>query len=343
MRKAIMLAALLASPPLLAHESTERSLLASGAISHAPIGVMGDHSHKTGEWMLSYRYMRMEMDGNLDGTQSRSASDITGNMMNPGPYMVAPLSMRMDMHMFGAMYAPNDKVTMMVMLPFLKKEMTHITRMGARFSTMSDGVGDAKVSALVNVYRSADLRHRVHLNLGISLPTGSIDERDNTPAMANAKLPYSMQLGSGTYDLLPGVTYQGYSAQYNWGAQLLLTHRISQNDNDYSLGDRYEATVWFARSWSPSLSTSLRIKHSSWDNIDGSNPELNPMMVPTADPAAQGGERSDLAIGANYLFVAGSLKGQRLAIEYSVPFYQELDGPQMDVESSVNLAWQYAF
>lgn len=26
---------------------------------HAPIGIMGDHYHKKGEWMLSYRMMTM--------------------------------------------------------------------------------------------------------------------------------------------------------------------------------------------------------------------------------------------------------------------------------------------
>jgi len=29
--------------------------------SHAPIGVMGDHGHKTGEMMFSYRVMTMNM------------------------------------------------------------------------------------------------------------------------------------------------------------------------------------------------------------------------------------------------------------------------------------------
>ena len=33
------------------------------ADSHAPIGVMGEHMHKKGEWMLSYRYMYMDMEG----------------------------------------------------------------------------------------------------------------------------------------------------------------------------------------------------------------------------------------------------------------------------------------
>jgi hypothetical protein len=343
MRKTLIAIIFLASSSLLAHESVSSAPLASGAISHAPLGVMGDHTHNAGEWMFSYRFMRMEMDGNLEGTQTRSASQITGTMMNPGPYMVAPRKMTMDMHMFGAMYAPNDKVTMMVMLPLLKNEMDHVTRMGTMFTTKSEGVGDAKVSALVNVYHSLDRRHRVHLNLGLSLPTGSIDERDDTPAMANALLPYPMQLGSGTYDLLPGITYRAYSSQYNWGAQLMVTRRLSENDNDYTLGERYELNAWLARSWSPSLSSSVRVKHSSWDNIDGRNPELNPMMVPTADPSAQGGDRSDIAIGANYLFTAGSLKGQRLALEYSVPFYQELDGPQMEAQWALNLGLQFIF
>ena len=34
---------------------------------HAPIGVMGDHFHKQGEWMFSYCYMHMRMEDNRDG------------------------------------------------------------------------------------------------------------------------------------------------------------------------------------------------------------------------------------------------------------------------------------
>jgi hypothetical protein len=37
--------------------------------SHAPIGVMGEHMHEAGGVMLSYRYMRMSMDGNRDRTE----------------------------------------------------------------------------------------------------------------------------------------------------------------------------------------------------------------------------------------------------------------------------------
>ncbi|MGB1457196.1 transporter [Spongiibacter marinus] len=339
---ALLSAAVLSSTPVFAHDDIVQ-VASMGAAAHGPIGVMGDHTHKAGEWMFSYRYMAMEMEGNLGGGDSLSAREITGTMMNPGPYMVAPLSMDMEMHMFGAMYAPSDDVTLMFMLPYLSNEMDHQTRMGGSFTTESSGWGDVKASALVTLYTSADNAHRVHANLGLSLPTGSIDERDDTPAMKNAKLPYRMQLGSGSVDLLPGVTYSGQEASLSWGAQLALTIRSDYNDNDYRLGNRAQVSAWLAHSFSPALSASLRVTHSAWGNIDGARDDLNPMMVPTADPDAQGGERSELSLGLNYLFLKGAAKGHRLALEYGEPVYQHLDGPQMELDSTLTAGWQYAF
>ena len=43
---------------------------------HAPISVMGDHMHSKGEWMVSYRYMTMDMEGLLQGS-----SDISSNSL----------------------------------------------------------------------------------------------------------------------------------------------------------------------------------------------------------------------------------------------------------------------
>lgn len=62
-------------------------------------------------------------------------------------------------------------------------------------------------------------RHCLHFNAGLSLPTGSIDKQDATPMGPNSKLPYPVQLGSGTYDLLPGLTYNGQDRDLSWGAQ----------------------------------------------------------------------------------------------------------------------------
>ncbi|MEQ8937882.1 MAG: hypothetical protein RLT30_04205, partial [Gammaproteobacteria bacterium] len=52
------------------------------ADSHAPIGVMGDHMHSKGEWMLSYRYMYMEMAGNRIGENSVTPETIATTVPN---------------------------------------------------------------------------------------------------------------------------------------------------------------------------------------------------------------------------------------------------------------------
>ena len=39
-----------------------------------------------------------------------------------------------------------------------------------------------------------------HIGLGMSFPTGGINERDVTPMSSDARLGYAMQNGTGTYD-----------------------------------------------------------------------------------------------------------------------------------------------
>ena len=90
---------------------------------------MGDHRHGAGEWMVSYRYMRMNMSDNLDGTNELTNADIYAN------YMVAPQQMTMSMHMIGVMYAPSDRLTLMAMAHYLTNDMDLRTGMGTNFTT----------------------------------------------------------------------------------------------------------------------------------------------------------------------------------------------------------------
>ncbi len=245
------------------------------------------------------------------------------------------------MHMLGAMYGATDKLNLMAMLPYVRLSMDHVTRMGGTFTTTTDGIGDAKVTALYLLGRWG--RQQLHLNAGIGLPTGSVDEKGDTPAGSNQKLPYPMQLGSGTIDLLPGITYVGQSDDWSWGGQLGATIRLGDNSEGYTLGNRVAATFWSARKWTDSFSTSVRLAGSSWGNIDGRDDELNPAMVPTADPRLRGGKRIDLLFGFNLLGRGGALKGHRVALELGRPIYQTLDGPQLETDWSVTLGWQHGW
>jgi len=314
------------------HHSSEHN-----HIGNEPIGVMGAHAHSQGDWMFSYRFMRMDMDGNRDDSDRISTSRVLKD------YMIAPQSMTMDMHMLGAMYGVNDDVTVMLMVPYLDVEMDHVTRMGAKFTTRTNGIGDVKLSSLIRVQEWNG--GQLSLNAGISIPTGSIDEKDDTPAGANQHLPYPMQLGSGTYDLMPGLTYLGNNDMLSWGAQGVGTIRLSDNDNDYSLGDRFNLTSWIVKEWTSQFSSSLRVNGEWWSNIDGSDRKLSPMapnMVPTADPDKRAGRRFDLLVGASFSPASGWFAGQRIAAEFGAPVYQNLDGPQLETDWTVTVGWQLA-
>jgi hypothetical protein len=295
---------------------------------------MGDHTHKAGEWMLSYRYMVMRMNGNRDGRSSRSRRDVLGQ------FPVAPTDMTMEMHMFGLMWAPTDRLTLMGMAPFLYAKMDHRTRMGQQFRTKSEGLGDTKLTALYLLHGTET--RRLHLNLGVSLPLGTVDEKDRTPT-GRVRLPYPMQLGSGSYEILPGLMLQGQRENWSWGTQAIATLRLNQNDNDYQLGNKLMVTAWLARHWLRELSTSIRLEGQAWGNIHGSDPALNPQLVPTADPDRRAGRRIDLLAGLNWYFRSGPLRGHRIVIEVGIPMYQWLDGPQLETDWVLTVGWQRAF
>jgi hypothetical protein len=328
------------------------------ADSHAPIGVMGDHMHKAGEWMLSYRFMRMEMEDNRIGTNDVSPEEIVttepnrffGQAGQPQTLRIVPTDMTMDMHMLGAMYAPTDWMTLMAMVSYMDKSMTHITFMGptgttrlGTFSTNANGLGDTTLTALIKLY--GDDVNALHLNAGISIPTGSTTEKDNILTPMNThpevRLPYAMQLGSGTFDLKPGLTYKGHMKDFSWGGQTNATLRLGDN-NGYSLGNIYAITAWGSYQWAPWISTSLRVDGQTVGKIDGQDKRIvGP--VQTADPDNYGGDCIDLLAGVNFAIQNGALRGHRLALEGGIPVYQDLHGPQMKTDYLFTLGWQYAF
>ncbi|MCB1562303.1 MAG: transporter [Alphaproteobacteria bacterium] len=330
------------------------------ASAHAPIGVMGDHMHGKGEWMLSYRYMYMDMDGNRKGDSSIDPVTIVtmepnrffGMAGQPSTLRVVPTHMSMEMHMFGAMYAPADWVTLTAMAGYTEKDMDHTTFAGGAgtsvlgtFSTQSEGWGDVKLGGLFGLYD--DGVNRVHLNAGISLPTGSIKESATVLApngmTPRLRMPYAMQPGTGTYDFLPGVTYNGHSGAWGWGAQYRAEIRLEdENDEGYAWGDKHALSVWGSYEWASWISTSARLSGTAQGDIDGIDPQIV-APVQTADPDNYGGRALDLMLGVNLLGTKGEVKGQRLAVEAGLPLYRDLNGPQMETDWTLTLGWQYAF
>lgn len=321
------------------------------ADSHAPIGVMGDHYHDKGEWMFSYRYMDMSMKTNRDGTTDLSPAEVASNYANPfapPPNLrVVPTKMDMQMHMVGVMYAPNDTVTLMGMLNYIEKDMEHLTYMGptgttelGTFVTRTSGMGDSSVSALVRLHENDN--SRVHLTAGVTLPTGSTDETGQVLAPTGQeptlRLPYPMQLGSGSYDLITGLTWVTMHKSWSWGTQWRGILRVFDNDEDYNLGDEHRFTAWGSKLFTPNWSGSARLEYYYRGNIDGMDAMIM-APVQTADPSRQGIKRLDASLGLNF----ESDGGHRLGAEFVYPLEQDLDGPQLKTDWQVIVGYQFAF
>jgi len=249
---------------------------------YGPAGIGGDHLHEKGGAMFSVKTMYMTMDGNSAKQTDLTNEDIFTN------YMVAPEQMTMSMTMIGAMYAPSDKLTLMAMQGFTSNSMSmqmKMMHMGMQamytdFETASSGLSDLKLSALIGLVSKHS--SSLHLNAGVSVPLGSVTRTDETPMAENAKLPYAMQIGSGTWDATIGATYRGNTEKISWGVQQLNTIRTGNNSEGYRFGNDNKLNVWSAYSFNSMVSTSLRVETINFEAINGADADLNPMMAPTA-------------------------------------------------------------
>lgn len=313
----------------------------------APIGVMGSHTHEQGEYMFSYRSMFMDMEDNYMGSNKISNREVFSQ-----GYMTSPLDMQMEMHMLGVMYAPTDKLTLMGMLNLVQMEMrlqrnpmmVMMNGGASEFTTKTSGLGDSSISALYQLYQTDKVS--IHAGLGVNLPTAETAERDEIINMMGMPqdtiLPYPMQLGSGSWGLKPSLTYLGHRGAVSWGLQLEAQFYLDDNENGYRLGDTFGATTWTAYQLSEHLSTSIRLKYSSWGNISGSHQDLSimPNMVPTADTSLRGGEKLDAYWGLTYQVPNTDFT---LSSEVGKTLWQDLDGPQLGSDWNATIGVQVAF
>ena len=327
------------------------------ATDHAPIGVMADHRHKKGEWMLSYRYSYMDMDGNRDGTSSLDPETIATTVANPfgspETLRVVPTQMDMNMHMAGAMYGLSDRVTLMGMGMVMSNEMDHVTFAGGagdtrlgEFTTKSSGFGDTTLGAIIGLDDGSNAHRQINLGLAVSVPTGSNTQTDTVLTPMNTtpelRLPYPMQLGSGTWDAKPSLTGRTRFGRWSVGGQASAVVRLGTNKEGYQLGNKAEGTAWLAFEPAPSFSVSGRMRAQSQGKIDGIDAAIT-APVQTADPDNQGGEIIEALVGVNYAFSKGALKGTRFAAEAGLPLYRDLNGPQLETDMTLTLGVQKAF
>ena len=358
------------SPLALANETKDETFVISGsrtsqtetaarADSHGPIGVMGDHMHEDGEWMIGYRFSAMSMSGNQLNGNSVSPDWIASNVpnrffgapMQPPTLRIVPTDMRMQMHMAGIMYGVTDWATITFGGSYIEKEMDAITYQGMAGTTRlgtntmrTSGWGDARIMSSFRLLQD-DTAH-AQLNMGLSLPTGSITKRGTmlTPmgTRMTGRLAYGMQLGSGTFDLLPSATYTNRHGNIGWGAQYTGTIRLGENDEGYALGDMHQTSGWVSYQPAPWVSLATRVTGRTQGSIDGLDPNI---MGPAqgANPDNYGGETVELSFGVNFVGQIGAIFGHRIAADFIVPVHSDPNGLQMEADWRFVIGYQKTF
>lgn len=324
----------------------------------APAGVMYDHMlTETDETMVGYRYMHGAQYGsNING--STKVSDL--NIVNSACAASRPCTETanrhaMQMHMVELMYAPSDWLTLMLMPQFMDMSMSfrglegapvitdpqdgmhhHMTGSGDASHT-TGGIGDTGFFGMFKLFEKNN--HHVHLTLGLSAPTGDINQK-----MAGNYLHYGMQLGSGTWDFKPSITYTSSYDRWSWGGQVNGIQRLQdRNSSGYALGNVLQSTAWGSYDIFDWLSASVRGVHTMQQAVQGEFNGPHDNSSPMDYPANYGGSFWDMGFGLKTKVLEGQFQGNTLAVEWLQPIHDRYNGYQLERQGELNATWSIAF
>lgn len=301
-------------------------------------------------WHLSYRYARSTFDEYYIGTNAVTYDDVLwtpAETRTKNNYPVVPTKITQSVQALLVGYDYSDSLTLRLSLPYIRQSSDHISIVPGydSFNISSSGIGDTVLLADYVMSRSINSLLRVHV--GVSVPTGSIDEQGDTPrAPGNQQLPYTMQMGSGTWDTPLAIAYEKFENTYRWGLDARATWRHGDNDRGYRLGHKLRLGGWASTKVNNWFEPGVGLTYRWQGDIKGEDAELAvpnpafPYPAPVADPNDFGGEQIDLSV-----FVQWRLGdfGAVARIEYSNPIYLDLNGPQSAQNEQIQFSLGTAF
>lgn len=324
------------TPPIPPSQSTDESVSEASATMVAappPIGTRHSQSLPQGDFRVGYSYERIRFREIMVSSTDRTQSEILAG----GFYQKVPTELDVTLHDFEVAYAPHSRVTLVVTVPFVEKELQEFSPGpgGGRSERQTDGIGDLEFSVIVPFIKKGSESSQFHIS--VIAPTGSIRRGGDL-----GRLPYDLQIGNGTWDLEWGWTYRRDGERVAWGGQFYGIHPVGTNGLHYREGSRFNASAWTAVNIAFGISASVRVGVAKWNNIRGSDRSLDLATDgPSANPKARGGHRVDISPGLSWTIP--NLVDQTLSVEFGLPVYHELDGPQLSQESSLKVGWRWVF
>jgi len=325
-----------------------------------PMNIPGGGIPETHEFRFKISPMYMHMDDLRDGTGDIAPAGILG-VPGPGVYMAVPTEMEMRMLNLSAGYSFSDRFFAGAMVMYQENNMDMLFNAGMQgmtglpgFAMKSSGIGDIMLMAKYRLFADDPLvpKRQASLFFGLSLPTGSIDEKNSTHPLAlrrTEQLPYGMQLGSGTFDPSIGLLYQGSSSPWWWGVNGIYTARLYDNSRDYRLGDEFRLDGYAMYQFRHDLLAQVQLNAEYKGKIDGVMDEYatgasgHAMQGNTASPPMTPLWETD-NYGGSKLFATVGLQWQPaplhiVDLNVGIPLHQDLNGPQLKSDYRVMLTW----
>ena len=327
----VLLTGLLVAMPALAQNHVWTSDRPDG---HAPAGVKSDFLLSFGQIYVGYRYSAEEFRGTLIGTEEVSGDEILDFFTS------APLTHDRWTGEVDARLGLTNFFTLAGSVPWTRNEVLSTTATGF-YQSSSQFLGDVSIRGLFELLNMDG--YRLNLTVGGTVPTGRISKMGLTATGVGGVLPFAMQGGSGSPDVLAGGTFQVQNEVASVGAQINSVIRVVDNNQGYRLGDEFDFTVWGAYNISDWASFSIRAIFENQAEIKGSESRTDGSADPLANPFAQGGDRVIIPFGMNLYFRDGMAAGHRLSIEFYYPIHEDLNGPQMSVSRTLVVSWQTVF
>ena len=298
-------------------------------------------------WQFGVLYKQMRLEGYMSGSTELSNDEVLfrpGQVRTNANYPILPTVITQEAVVTQLSYRIDQDQRIGLSIPVIRQSTDHesIVPNYAEFTIDSEGLGDIAIDYQAVLYR--ELTQQLTYTLGFSIPSGSIDQKGDTPrGPGDQQLPYTMQLGSGTWDFVGGLGYQYSFDDWRLGADLHLKLRTGKNDRDYRLGNRLAISAWGRYALSDNVQPFVKLSYHDWGRIEGRDDEITvpgpfPYPANITNPNNYGGKQLNTAAGIEI-----RIAEHAISLEYSTPVYQSLNGVQSKEKGNAAVRWQTDF